>query len=74
MFFNASLENACSEQGARMSAMDNSTRNASEMLEKLTLKYNRLDSLALQCVGGLNGLDLKNVDKVAVYGSSLFWL
>lgn len=41
MFFNASLENACSEQGARMSAMDNSTRNASEMLEKLTLKYNR---------------------------------
>ncbi|KAH7440181.1 hypothetical protein KP509_04G095200 [Ceratopteris richardii] len=41
MLFNASLENACSEQGARMSAMDSSTRNASEMLEKLTLKYNR---------------------------------
>lgn len=41
MLFNASLENACSEQGARMSAMDNSTRNATEMLEKLTLKYNR---------------------------------
>lgn len=41
MFYNACLENACSEQGARMSAMDNSTRNASDMLEKLTLKYNR---------------------------------
>lgn len=41
MLFNASLENACSEQGARMSAMDSSTRNATEMLEKLTLKYNR---------------------------------
>eukprot|EP00250_Pteridium_aquilinum_P008300 c17833_g1_i1 orf=235-1230(+) len=41
MLFNASLENACSEQGARMSAMDNSTRNATDMLEKLTLKYNR---------------------------------
>ena len=43
MLFNASLENACSEQGARMSAMDSSTRNATEMLEKLTLKYNRLE-------------------------------
>lgn len=41
MLFNACLENACSEQGARMSAMDNSTRNASDMLEKLTLRYNR---------------------------------
>ncbi|MCO5585857.1 hypothetical protein L7F22_039790 [Adiantum nelumboides] len=41
MLFNASLENACSEQGARMSAMDSSTRNATEMLDKLTLKYNR---------------------------------
>ncbi|KAI5071009.1 hypothetical protein GOP47_0013260 [Adiantum capillus-veneris] len=41
MLFSASLENACSEQGARMSAMDSSTRNASEMLEKLTQKYNR---------------------------------
>jgi len=41
VLYNASLENACSEQGARMSAMDNSSRNASEMLEKLTLSYNR---------------------------------
>lgn len=41
LFYNASLENACSEQGARMSAMDNSTRNASDMLDRLTLSYNR---------------------------------
>ncbi len=35
------LENAASEQGARMTAMDNATRNAGEMIGKLTLKYNR---------------------------------
>eukprot|EP00475_Leptophrys_vorax_P034232 TRINITY_DN55008_c0_g1_i1.p1 TRINITY_DN55008_c0_g1~~TRINITY_DN55008_c0_g1_i1.p1 ORF type:complete len:373 (-),score=21.31 TRINITY_DN55008_c0_g1_i1:756-1775(-) len=39
--YNAQLENACSEQGARMSAMDNSSRNASDMLGRLTLSYNR---------------------------------
>jgi F-type H+-transporting ATPase subunit gamma len=37
----ALLENAASEQGARMSAMDNATRNAGDMIERLTLKYNR---------------------------------
>ncbi len=35
------LENAASEQGARMSAMDNATRNAGEMIDKLTITYNR---------------------------------
>lgn len=35
------LENAASEQGARMTAMDNATRNAGEMIDKLTLSYNR---------------------------------
>ncbi len=35
------LENAASEQGARMSAMDNATRNAGDMINKLTIKYNR---------------------------------
>jgi F-type H+-transporting ATPase subunit gamma len=35
------LENAASEQGARMTAMDNATRNASDMIQKLTLNYNR---------------------------------
>ncbi|MDQ0313880.1 F0F1 ATP synthase subunit gamma [Amorphus orientalis] len=37
----ALLENAASEQGARMSAMDNATRNAGEMIDKLTQEYNR---------------------------------
>jgi F-type H+-transporting ATPase subunit gamma len=37
----ALLENAASEEGARMSAMDSATRNAGEMIDKLTLKYNR---------------------------------
>ncbi len=39
--FRALLENAASEQGARMTAMDNATRNAGEMIGKLTLSYNR---------------------------------
>ncbi|HUE79308.1 MAG TPA: F0F1 ATP synthase subunit gamma, partial [Sphingomicrobium sp.] len=39
--FTALLENAASEQGARMSAMDSATRNAGEMIEKLTIVYNR---------------------------------
>ena len=40
--FRGLLENAASEQGARMSAMDNATRNAGDMINKLTIKYNRL--------------------------------
>ena len=39
--FRGLLENAASEQGARMSAMDNATRNAGDMINKLTVKYNR---------------------------------
>lgn len=39
--FNCMLENNCSEQSSRMSAMENSTKNAGEMLGKLTLTYNR---------------------------------
>jgi F-type H+-transporting ATPase subunit gamma len=39
--YRALVENAASEQGARMSAMDNATRNAGEMIERLTLVYNR---------------------------------
>ena len=39
--FRALLENAASEQGARMTAMDNATRNAGDMINKLTLSYNR---------------------------------
>ncbi len=39
--FRGLLENAASEQGARMSAMDSATRNAGEMIDKLTITYNR---------------------------------
>ena len=39
--FRALLENAASEQGSRMTAMDNATRNAGDMINKLTIKYNR---------------------------------
>ncbi|WP_319824729.1 F0F1 ATP synthase subunit gamma [Thalassovita sp.] len=39
--FSALLENAASEQGARMSAMDNATRNAGDMIDRLTIEFNR---------------------------------
>ena len=39
--FRALLENFASEQGARLSAMDNATRNAGEMIDKLKVTYNR---------------------------------
>ncbi len=39
--FKAFLENAASEQGSRMTAMDNATRNAGELVDKLTITYNR---------------------------------
>ena len=39
--FKALLENAAGEMGAKMSAMDNATRNAGEMIDKLTITYNR---------------------------------
>jgi F0F1-type ATP synthase gamma subunit len=39
--YNAMLENNCSEHASRMSAMENSTKSAGEMLGKLTLDYNR---------------------------------
>ena len=39
--FSALLENAASEQGSRMSAMDNATRNAGDMIDKLTIQFNR---------------------------------
>jgi len=40
--FRALLENAAGEQGARMTAMDNATRNAGELIDNLTLTYNRM--------------------------------
>jgi len=39
--YKAFLENAASEQGSRMTAMDNATRNANDMIDRLTLFYNR---------------------------------
>ena len=39
--YRALLENAASEEGARMSAMDSATRNAGDMINKLTITYNR---------------------------------
>ena len=39
--FRAFLENAASEQGSRMAAMDNATRNAGDLVDKLTINYNR---------------------------------
>jgi len=45
--YHALLENAASEQGARMTAMDNATRNAGDMIKKLNLKYNRTRQAAI---------------------------
>jgi len=45
--FTALLENGASEQGARMSAMDNATRNAGDMIDKLTIVYNRSRQAAI---------------------------
>ena len=45
--FRALLENAASEQGARMTAMDNATRNAGDMINKLTIVYNRTRQAAI---------------------------
>ncbi len=45
--FRALLENAASEQGARMTAMDNATRNAGDMIDRLSLTYNRARQAAI---------------------------
>ncbi len=45
--FKALLENAASEQGASMTAMDNATRNAGELISKLTIQYNRTRQAAI---------------------------
>lgn len=51
VLYNGMLENNCSEQASRMAAMESSTKNAKEMLGKLTLSYNRcpLRAHALLC-------------------------
>ena len=45
--FRAMLENAASEQGSRMTAMDNATRNAGDMISRLTIQYNRTRQAAI---------------------------
>lgn len=45
--FRAMLENAASEQGSRMTAMDNATRNAGDMINRLTIEYNRTRQAAI---------------------------
>ncbi len=45
--YSAMLENSASEQGARMTAMDNATRNAGEMIDRLSLQYNRTRQAAI---------------------------
>jgi len=45
--FKALLENAASEQGSRMTAMDNATRNAGDLVDTLTIKYNRSRQAAI---------------------------
>ena len=45
--FKAFLENSASEQGSRMTAMDNATRNAGDLVDKLTINYNRSRQAAI---------------------------
>ena len=45
--FRALLENAASEQGSRMTAMDNATRNAGDMINRLSIEYNRTRQAAI---------------------------
>jgi F-type H+-transporting ATPase subunit gamma len=59
--FRALLESIASELGARMSAMDNASKNASEMIARLTLSYNRARQASitkelLEIIGGAEAL------------------
>ena len=59
--YRALLESVASEHGARMTAMDNATRNASEMIERLTLQYNRARQASItkelmEIIGGAEAL------------------
>lgn len=59
--FRALLESEASEQGARMTAMDNATRNAKELIERLTLQYNKarqavITKELMEVVGGAEAL------------------
>lgn len=64
------LENNCSESASRMSAMENSTKSAGEMLSKLTLAYNRCVWLSWTVLEGLStaGAELIRVSTAGVQG------
>jgi len=62
--YNAMLENNTSELGSRMQSMENSSKNASEMLQKLTLLYNRTRQAAItteliEIISGASSLESK---------------
>jgi len=62
--YNAMLENSTSELGSRMQSMENSSKNAKEMLSKLTLKYNRTRQAAItteliEIISGASALEAK---------------
>ena len=59
--YTALLENAASEQGARMTAMDTATRNAGDMIDRLTMNYNRtrqanITRELIEIISGAEGL------------------
>ena len=59
--YRAVLESVASEHGARMTAMDNATKNAAEMIDQLTLQYNRARQAAItkelmEIIGGAEAL------------------
>ncbi|KAJ0710825.1 putative ATP synthase, F1 complex, gamma subunit [Helianthus annuus] len=70
VMFNAVLENACSEQGARMSAMDSSSRNAGDMLDRLTLTYNSSLSLSLSHTHTERERERDAVNRSIVFGTN----
>ena len=60
-FFRAVLESVASEHGARMSAMENASKNASEMIDGLTLHYNKARQASItkelmEIVGGVEAM------------------
>jgi F-type H+-transporting ATPase subunit gamma len=64
LIFYGLKENSTSEQSARMSAMDNATKNAGEMIDKLTLYYNRTRQAVItreliEIISGAAALDVK---------------
>jgi F-type H+-transporting ATPase subunit gamma len=64
LLYNAMLENNTSELGSRMQSMENSSKNASDMLQKLTLLYNRTRQAAItteliEIISGASSLESK---------------